>query len=154
MVAMFETWVLTAGLASMQAAATHLYVCSSEPTTYEEATSDYVLGFKSWGAGACLTGPVAGINPIGMKVTTVDVTDGTIVSTGTASWWAIVTADGLAAHGSLTPLAVIAGGVFYVPPFDCKLGNEHEALEASPRLVLRRPIKAPAAARAFGRRRA
>jgi len=73
--AQFETWVLTEGIASMQAAASHLYVCSGEPTTFEGATVTYMLGFKSWGAGNCLTGPVAGINPVGMKVSTVPIAD-------------------------------------------------------------------------------
>jgi hypothetical protein len=101
----------------MQAAASHLYVCSGEPTSYAEAVSAYCLGYKSWGAGACLTGPVAGINPVGMKVSTVDVTDGTIVTSGTAAWWAIVTAPAFAFRSRPTVGKTMVGGLLVVPAF-------------------------------------
>ena len=56
----------------------NLYICSSEPTTFLEASSTYKLGVK---AAPSFTGPAAG-DTSGRKITVNAVTDGSITGTG------------------------------------------------------------------------
>jgi hypothetical protein len=127
MTAQFETSVLDNGLTNMQSNASHVYVCSTEPTTYNSATTTATLGFKSWGAGSALTGPASSTGPTGRQVSTVAITDGTITTTGTASWWAIVDVPhtALLAHGLLSSSQVVtSGNTFSLASFNCKLADQ------------------------------
>jgi hypothetical protein len=119
MVAHVDTTVLDNGLlAGLKSLADKIYICSTEPTNFTEATSTYALGNKNFGsAGAALTGPAAGdVN--GRKVTSVAITDGVVNGTGTVGFWAWTdTANSLLkAVGSLAATqGVTSGNTFSLP---------------------------------------
>jgi hypothetical protein len=113
-------YVLDNGLVALKTTATHIYICSSEPADFAEATTTKALGNKNFGAGNTFTGP-ADRTPNGRKLTTVAVTDGAVTGSGSAGRYAIVDAvnsrllidnDLAAAQG------VTAGNVFSIPAFD------------------------------------
>ena len=112
--------VLDNGLVALKATATHIYICSSEPVSYAEATTTKALGNKNFGAGNTFTGP-ADRTPNGRKVTTVAVTDGAVTGTGTAARYAIVDSVNsrlLIDNDLAASQAVTAGNVFSIPAFD------------------------------------
>lgn len=115
-----HTDVCDNGLTGLKAAATHIYICSQEPTTYAEATTTYALGNKNFGAGNCFTGPAAR-TPNGRKLTTVAVTDGSVTGTGTATRWAIVDSANsklLVDNDLASSQGVTSGNIFSLPAFD------------------------------------
>ena|SRR5579871_290707 len=119
-------YVLDNGLAALDTLASHIYLCSQDPTTYTEATSTYALGNKNFGAGAAFGSPAAG-SPNGRKVSSTAITDGSVTGTGTAAKWAAV--DGansrLLANGSLSASQpVTSGNTFTLGSFDIRLPNQ------------------------------
>lgn len=77
--------VLDNGLTVLDTEANRLDICSSEPTTYTEATSTNSLGNKtnpSIGAPADRSGG-------GREVTVAAITDGSVTASGTATHYAI-----------------------------------------------------------------
>lgn len=103
--------VLDLGLNVLDTEATHIYICSAEPTTHTEATSTYALGEKDFGAGNAVGSPGAG-TPNGRKVDTVAVTDGTTTADGDATDFAI-TDDAnsrLLAVGTISPTKAVLSG--------------------------------------------
>ena len=126
MASVLQDRVLDNGLATFKAEATHIYICSQDPTTFTEATSTYALGNKNFGAGAALSGPSAG-SPNGRKVTSMAITDGSVTGTGTAAKWAITdnTNSRLCANGALaSSQAVTAGNTFTLGAFDIRIPNQ------------------------------
>jgi hypothetical protein len=122
-----EDRVLDLGLNVLDTESTAIYIVSSatEPTTYALATSGAgSLGYKSFGAGAVFGSPAA-VGTTGRSVSSAQVTDGTIVTSGTAAWWAIVAAAStLHAHGSLSANQVVAAGnTFTLAAFDIVVRN-------------------------------
>lgn len=121
MVGKLEDVILDGGLTLLDTAATHIVICANEPTALSLATvgAANVLGYKSFGAGAAFGSPAAG-TPTGRKVSSTNITDGTIVTTGTASWWAAINGTtALHAHNGLSAAqAVTAGNSFSLAPFD------------------------------------
>jgi hypothetical protein len=123
MSAQFDPSVIDNGLADMQAKASHLYMCSVEPTTYEEATVTFALGYKDYGgAGNALIGPTTA--PEGQVLTSVPFLDesGVITRSGTPAYWAWVDVPNkrLLARGVFNvahPLTVGFG--FSCPAFRC-----------------------------------
>jgi hypothetical protein len=116
--------VLDLGLNVLDTEATHLYICSQEPTTYTEASSTYALGNKNFGAGAVFGSPAAG-SP-GRKVTSAAVTDGSVTGTGTASHVAVVDGSNtrlLAVTSLSATQGVTSGNTFTLAAFDIKLLN-------------------------------
>lgn len=73
------------GLTVLDTEATHLYICSQQPTTYTEATATYDLGVK---AGPTVGAP-ADRSGGGREVTVSAITDGSVTDTGTATHWAL-----------------------------------------------------------------
>lgn len=115
--------VLDLGLNVLDTEATHLYITSSEATTFTQASSTNALGNKNFGAGAVTGSPAAG-SPNGRKVTTAAVTDGSVTATGTATTWAITdnTNSRLLATGTLSASqAVTSGNPFTLGAFDIRL---------------------------------
>jgi hypothetical protein len=113
-------YVLDNGLVGLKATATHIYLCSAEPTSYLDATTTFALGNKNFGAGNCFTGPAAR-SPNGRKLTTVAVTDGSITGTGTATRWAIVDAANsrlLIDNDLSSSQSVASGNIFSLASFD------------------------------------
>ncbi len=112
--------VADAGLNALDTEATHIYVCSANPTTHTEATSTYALGNKNFGAGAAFGAP-ANASPDGRKVSSVAITDGSVTATGTASHFAVTDSvnSRLLLSGSLSATqAVTSGNTFSLPSFD------------------------------------
>ena len=110
--------VIDNGLSSLKSAARYIYINSTEPTTYTEASSTYKLGTKDLGAGSVFPAAIAaGTN--GRKVTTAAVTDGTVDANGTAAYWSITDASALLANGSLSASqAVTSGNTWSLAAFD------------------------------------
>ena len=59
MTAMINDNTLDNGLAALKSAADKIYICSTQPTTYTEATSTYALGNKNFGAGSVFPSAIA-----------------------------------------------------------------------------------------------
>lgn len=118
--------VLDLGLNVLDTEATHIYICSAEPSTYTAATSTNALGNKNFGAGGVFGAPAAG-SPNGRKVSSTAVTDGSVTATGTATNWAVVDSANsrLLAVGSLAASqAVTSGNPFTLSSFDIRLPNQ------------------------------
>lgn len=124
MASSLESRVLDFGLNVLDTETSYISVCSSEPTTIAAAATTSLLGFKSWGAGAAFGSPQAG-TPNGRKVASVQITDGTITTSGTASWWAAYAAGTLHAHGTLQAAQVVtAGNQFTLASFEIRIPSE------------------------------
>lgn len=123
MAASLEDRTLDFGLNELDALATHVRICNTEPTNYTQATTTYVLGYKSWGAGAGFSSPSAG-SPNGRQVSSMAITDGTITTGGTANWWAVTDESNsrYLAHGTLQASQVVsAGNTFTLGSFNIKI---------------------------------
>lgn len=105
------------GLTVLDTEANRLDICSTEPTTYTQATSTYTLGNKT----SLSIGAPADRSPSGRKVTVTSFTDGSVTGTGTAVYWAITDTvnSRLLAAGSLSASqAVTSGNTFSLAAFD------------------------------------
>src|SRR5260221_7854791 len=122
MPASLEDRVLDFGLNVLVREASHVYLCSAEPTTYAQAITTYALGFKSFGAGNVFGAPVDAA-PHGRKVMAAAITDGTVTTSGTAAWWAITDAvnSRLLAHGTVDAFQVFAPGNFTFGECVCQI---------------------------------
>lgn len=104
------------GLTVLDTEANRLDICSTEPTTYTQATTTYTLGNKtslSIGAPADRTGG-------GREVTVASFTDGSVTASGTAAYYSIVDTvnSRLLATGSLSSSqAVTSGNTFSISSF-------------------------------------
>ena len=124
MVATIEDRVLDFGLNVLDTESTFISICSSEPTTIAIAATSGLLGFKSTTAGNQFGSPAAG-SPNGRKVTSNQITDGTVTTTGTAAWWAVYAAGTLHAHGTLSASQVVtAGNTFTLAAFSITIPNQ------------------------------
>jgi hypothetical protein len=115
-----NAWVLNNGLTQLQLTATHIYICSQEPLSFADATTNYALGNMNFGPGNALTGPSARA-PNGSQVTTVAVTSGAVTGSGNASRWAItdsVNSRLLVDNDLAAAQAVTAGNVWSLPAFN------------------------------------
>jgi hypothetical protein len=96
------------GLTTLDTEANRIDICSTEPTTYTEATSTYTLGNStslSIGAPADRSGG-------GREVTVAAISDGSVTGTGTAAYYAIVDTSNsrLLATGSLSASQSVTTG--------------------------------------------
>lgn len=96
------------GLTVLYTEATHLYMCSQDPTTFTEANTTYALANKA----SISIGAPADRTPNGRKVTLAAFTGGTVTATETATHWAIVdtTNSRLLATNALTESQVLTSG--------------------------------------------
>ena len=95
------------GLSTLTTNGTRLDICSTEPTTYAEATSTYTLGNE----GTLSIGSPADRTGGGREVTVAAITDASITSTGTAAFYAITNgSDTLYATGSLSSSQGVSSG--------------------------------------------
>ena len=106
--------VLDDGLSTLTTNGTSIDICSTEPTTYAQATSTYSLGTSS-----TTTGSPADRTGGGREVTVAAVTDASVTGTGTASFYAITDGSGtLYATGGLsTSQSVTVGNTFSLGSF-------------------------------------
>jgi hypothetical protein len=94
----------------------NLYICSTLPTTFTEASSTYKLGVK---ATPTVSSP-ADRSGGGREVTISAITDGTVSGTGTAGFYALTddSASKLLAQGDLNATqAVTSGNTFTLTSF-------------------------------------
>lgn len=111
---------LDAALQVLTSEVNRLDICSSEPTTYTQATSTYTLGNKT----SPTVGSPADASPNGRKVTVSAITNGTVTGTGTAGYWALVDTSNsrLLAAGPLSSTqAVTSGNTFTLTAFDVRI---------------------------------
>ena len=111
---------LDAALQVLTSEVNRLDICSSEPTTYTQATSTYTLGNKT----SPTVGSPADASPNGRKVTVSAITNGTVTGTGTAGYWALVDTSNsrLLAAGPLSATqAVTSGNTFMLTAFDVRI---------------------------------
>jgi hypothetical protein len=121
MAASLEDRTLDFGLNVLDTETRYISVTSSEPTTIAIAATSGLLGYKDFGAGAAFGSPSAG-SPNGRQVASVAVSDGTITTSGTASWWAAYAAGTLHAHGTLSSAQVVtAGNTFTLASFTIRI---------------------------------
>ena len=109
--------VLDSGLTILDTLGDRLDICSTEPTTYAQATSTYTLGNKT----SLSVGAPAARTPSGRKVTVAQITDGTVTGDGTAAYWSIVDVSEsmLLAAGALSSGQVVtSGNTFTLAAFD------------------------------------
>src|SRR3984893_9920037 len=110
--------VLDGGLNVIHEAATGIYICSSDPTTYTEAVSTFAIGAKSFPPGTAFgpPGPASG----GRQVASTPIRDGNMTPSGRPAAWAGVDDAGrrLLANGRLNVTEYIAAGnTFTLPSF-------------------------------------
>lgn len=104
------------GLSSLSSYGDRLDICSTEPTTYTEATSTYTLGNKT---SPTINAP-SDRGGGGREVVVDAITDGSVTGTGTAAYWSIVDVSEtkLLATGSLSSSqAVTSGNTFTLTSF-------------------------------------
>lgn len=83
--ARISSYLLDAMLSKLDTEATHIYICSAEPTTFAQATTTYMLGSKS---GIAISAP-ADRTPNGREVTLSAISDGVTTNSGLATHFAI-----------------------------------------------------------------
>lgn len=113
----FNDRVYDNGLSVLDTEATHIHICSAEPSVFGTLNS---LGNKNFGAGNCFGAPAAR-TPTGRKVTSAAVTDGVVTASGTATHWAVTdtTNSRLLAAGALaSSQGVTSGNAFTLAAFD------------------------------------
>ena len=110
-------YCLDLALAYLDTSGNRLDICSTEPTTYTQATVTYTLGNKT----ALSIGAPTDRSPNGRKVIVAAITDGTVTGTATAAFWSIVDTGNsrLIATGSLSATqSVTSGNTFTLDAFD------------------------------------
>lgn len=120
--AYINDYVFDAALAKLDTEGNRLDICSTEPTSYAEATSTYTLGNKT----SLSIGSPEDRSPNGRKVTVAAITDGTVSGTGTAAYWSIVDTvnSRLLASGSLSASqSVTSGNTFTLAAFDIGIAD-------------------------------
>lgn len=109
--------VFDSGLSVLDTLVENLYICSTLPTTFTEASSTYALGVKAAPTVSAPGDRTGG----GRKVTVSAITDGTVSATGTAGFYALTddSASKLLAQGDLSSTqAVTSGNTFTLTAFD------------------------------------
>lgn len=96
------------GLTVLDTEANALHLCSTEPTTYTEATSTYTIGNET----TISVGAPADRGGGGREVTLAAISAGTVTATGTANYWALVDTSNsrLLAVGLISPAIPVTSG--------------------------------------------
>ena len=104
------------GLTVLDTEASHLYINSTQPTTYTEAITTYLLGVKATPSVSAPGAKAGG----GREVTVSAITDGTVSANGTAGFYSLVDSSNtrLLAAGPLSATqAVTSGNTFTLTSF-------------------------------------
>lgn len=117
--AFIADYVFDNGLTVLDTEANRLDICSQEPVTYSEATTDgtYSLGYKT----SLSVGSPEDRGGGGRKVVVAAITDGTVTETATATHWAVSDTGNsrLLATGALSSSqGVTDGNTFTLTAFD------------------------------------
>jgi len=105
------------GLNVLDTEANRLDICTTEPTTFSQATTTYTVGNKT----SISVGSPADRTPSGRKVTVAAITDGNVTGNNTAAFWAVTDTvnSRLLAAGSLSSGQVVtSGNTFTMTAFD------------------------------------
>jgi hypothetical protein len=108
--------VFDSGLSTLTSNVENLYICSTQPTTFTEASSTYKLGVKASPSIASPSDKSGG----GREVVISAITDGTVSGSGTAGFFALTddSASKLLAAGDLgATQAVTSGNTFTLTQF-------------------------------------
>ena len=111
--------VLDAALTYISTNATQIFVCSTQPTTYAEASSTYALtstetpGFQANGDG----------DANGRKLTVDEEADCTITASDDAEHIALCSADALIYVTTCTSQALTSGGTVTIPTWDIEIAD-------------------------------
>ena len=98
--------VLDNGLSTLTTNGTRIDICTTEPTTYAEATSTYSLG-----NGTVTTASPTDRTGGGREVVVGAVSDAPVTATGTAAFYSVTNgSDTLYATGSLSTTQSVANG--------------------------------------------
>ena len=111
--------VLNFGLSRLDTNADQLWICSTVPTSYAQATTTYALGSATLGAGNLFTTPAA--VSTGLTVASVAVGSGSVTANGTPVCWAVVdsaNSDLMATGDAATWSAVTSGQNWSMSSFD------------------------------------
>lgn len=114
--------VLDASLNYIKNNTTRITVCTSEPTTYTQATSTYMLAMRTGLTSASFTGPSAG-DISGRKLITNQQTDITITNSGTALHVALTTESVLLYVTTCTSQALTSGNVVTCPEWKVEIAS-------------------------------
>ena len=109
--------VYDSGLSTLTTGVNRMDLCTTEPTTYAEATSTLTAGNKT----AYTVGAATARTPDGRKVVAPAVTDGTVTTSTTVGFWALVqtgTSTLLATGALAAPVAISTSGPWTTPAFD------------------------------------
>lgn len=109
--------VFDSGLSQLTSLTENLYICSTLPTTFAEASSTYALGVKA----TPTVGSPGDRSGGGRKVTVSAITDGSVTATGTAGFYALCdnSASKLLAQGDLASTqGVTSGNTFTLTSFE------------------------------------
>lgn len=100
--------VLDRGLQTLSDEVNRIDICDTEPSSYQEATSDYTLGFKE---NHNVGNPSAG-DPDGRQVESEAVEEGSVTGNGEARYYALsdTSNNRLLAAGSLTNQQTVTDG--------------------------------------------
>jgi hypothetical protein len=128
MAAQLESRVLDFGLNELDTLATHIMICAAEPTALSLCSVGAAnsLGYKAFSAGGAFGVP-SDHSVNGRFVASTNITDGTIVTTGTAAWWATIDSPNarLLAHQSLSATqAVTSGNTFTLSSFTIRIPSQ------------------------------
>ncbi|PKN85590.1 MAG: hypothetical protein CVU46_10495 [Chloroflexi bacterium HGW-Chloroflexi-8] len=117
MAAFIHDTVLDQALSYIDSNCENLYICSTQPTTFAEASSTYKLGTK---ATPSIGAPTNG-DSSGRKIVVAAITDGTVSANGTAGFVALTddSASMLLAVQALNATQVLtSGNTFTLTEFD------------------------------------
>jgi len=109
--------VFDSGLSVLDTLVENLYICSTLPTTFTQASDTYKLGVKATPTVSAPSDRTGG----GRKVTISAITDGTVSADGTAGFYALTddSTSKLLAQGDLNATQVVtSGNVFTLTSFD------------------------------------
>lgn len=87
---MIANSALDLALNFIRAGSHRIVICEDKPTTYSEAVGEWMIGYKAFGVGLCFQGGLVPGEPDGRQLISTPVTDGVIVRTGNAAFWAAV----------------------------------------------------------------
>jgi hypothetical protein len=113
--------VFDEGLTILTTDVENLYICTSQPTTFTEASTTYKIGTK---ATPTITGPTEGGAGGGLQVTVSAISDGVVNSNGDAAWFALTDDSNseLLISGNLgSTQAIVTGSPFSLTTFYIQL---------------------------------
>jgi hypothetical protein len=114
--------MLDAALDYIKNGATQICVCSTQPTTYAQATSTYKLALRSGLTSGSFTGPGDGDGP-GRKLTVNQQATITVDTGGDAQHIALCSADTLLYVTTCTLQTLTGGNTVTIPAWDIELAD-------------------------------